>query len=450
MCGICGKVNLDYETPVERALLQRMCDAIRHRGPDGEGQYLNGPVGLGMRRLAIIDLATGDQPIGNADGSVWIVFNGEIYNYLELSEVLRARGYVFKTHSDTEVVLHAYEEWGPASCTRLRGMFAYAIWDGNKKRLVLARDRLGKKPIIYTRTPHAFLFGSELRTILQDGEVTRRVNQSALSACLMRLYVPTPQTAFEGIYKLPPAHYLVLERGEMKIERYWHVDFSKPAQTVPPDEHELSEQLWELLSEATRMRLMSEVPLGAFLSGGIDSSAIVGLMSGLMAEPVKTFSIRFEESGYDETPFARQVAQLFGTQHEEFTVRPNALEVLPQLVWHFGEPFADVSAIPTYYVSKMTRQHVTVALSGDAGDENFAGYDYYRAARLLEAYQALPSALRKGFIPAALRTAEAVPFLHNLSQRALTILQRGEAPPAQAYTARTSVFMPGMTTSSGS
>jgi asparagine synthase (glutamine-hydrolysing) len=445
MCGICGKINLDYETPVEGGLLQRMCDSIRHRGPDGEGQYLDGPVGLGSRRLSIIDLATGDQPICNEDGSNWIVFNGEIYNYLELYDILRERGHIFKTHSDTETILHAYEEWGPASCTRLRGMFAYAIWDGGRKRLVIVRDRLGKKPMLYTRTPQAFLFGSELRAILQDGALPRRINQAALAAYLMRLYVPTPQSAFEGIYKLPPAHYLILEAGQIKIERYWHVDFAKrdqPSDGV--DEQALCDQLWALLRDATRMRLMSEVPLGAFLSGGIDSSAIVALMSQLMSEPVKTFSIRFEESRYDETPYARQVARLFNTDHEEFTVRSSALEVLPQLVWHFGEPFADASAIPTYYVSKLTRQHVTVALSGDAGDENFAGYDYYRAARLLEAFHALPASLRKDVIPSFLRMAQGMPFLHNLAQQSLTILQRDNVSPAQAYVGRTSVFSPDM------
>lgn len=445
MCGICGKVNLDYETPVERALLQRMCDSIRHRGPDGEGQYLNGSVGLGNRRLSIIDLATGDQPICNEDGSVWIVFNGEIYNYLTLYDELRQRGHEFSTRSDTEVILHAYEEWGAASCTRLHGMFAYAIWDGKRKRLVIARDRLGKKPLLYTRTPKAFLFGSELRAILQDEDVPRKVDLRALAAYLMRLYVPTPQSAFEGIQKLPPAHYLVLERGEMKIERYWHVDFDKHAQSATvTDEHELCDQLWDLLEEVTRMRLMSEVPLGAFLSGGIDSSAVVGMMSRLMAEPVKTFSIRFEESRFDETPYARQVAKIFGTRHEEFTVRPSALEVLPQLVWHFGEPFADASAIPTYYVAKMTRQRVTVALSGDAGDENFAGYDYYRAGRMLEALQGMPSLVRKGLLPAGLKAGRAVPFLRNFAQQSLTIMQRGDAPPAQAYVGRTSVFSPAM------
>ena len=449
MCGICGKINLDYQTPVDKALLQRMCHSIRHRGPDGEGMYLRGAAALGHRRLSIIDLATGDQPMSNEDGSVWIVFNGEIYNFQELYSDLVQRGHVFTTHSDTEVIIHAYEEWGASCCTRLRGMFAYALWDEKNRRLVVARDRLGKKPLIYTLTQHGFLFASELRTLLCDEEVARQINLDGIHDYMMRLYVPAPQTIFKKIYKLPPAHYLVLEDGNVKIERYWQVDFSKKIAVKQPGggsvgftETELCDQLWELLRESTRIRLMSEVPLGAFLSGGVDSSAVVGIMSEFMSEPVKTFSISYKEAGYDESQYARKVAGLFGTDHHDFTVHPSGLEVLPDLVWHYSEPFADSSAIPTYYVSKLTRQYVTVALSGDAGDENFAGYDYYRVARFLEAYQRLPQAARQKIMPGILHGMAYIPGMGNLAHQMQIIMRRAELLPAQAYTYRTSVFTP--------
>ncbi len=441
MCGICGKVNLDGQTPVDKALLQRMCDSIRHRGPDGEGQYLKGAVGLGNRRLSIIDLATGNQPISNEDGTVWIVFNGEIYNYQELHAELLQRGHKFATRSDTETIVHAYEEWGVESCARLRGMFAYALWDVKKQRLVLVRDRMGKKPVIYTRTPDSFLFASELRVLLQDAQVQRTLNQDALYAYLLRMYVPAPHTIFEGVYKLPPAHYLILENGEVSIHPYWQVDFSRKVNSRLTEE-DLCQRLWDLLEDAVRVRLMSEVPLGAFLSGGVDSSAVVGIMSRLMRAPVKTFSIRFEEMDYDETPYARQVAQLFHTDHHEFTVKPNAVEALPRLVWHYGEPFADASAIPTYYVSQVTRQHVTVALSGDAGAENFGGYDYYRAAHILDSYRKLPAFVRQGLAPALFGAAQALPPLQNWAHRAATIARRSDVSPAEAYINRHTVFTP--------
>jgi asparagine synthase (glutamine-hydrolysing) len=449
MCGICGIVNLDDQKVVDRTLLQRMCDSIRHRGPDGEGIYLRGPVGLGHRRLSIIDLATGDQPMTNEDGTIWIILNGEIYNYRDLTDELRQRGHIFSTRSDTEAIIHAYEEWGAECCAHLRGMFAYALWDENNRRLVLARDRLGKKPLIYTLTPQALLFASELRTLLCDSEVSRQIDIDSLYAYMMRLYIPTPRTVFQNIFKLPPAHYLVYEDGKMEIKRYWQVDFSRKPFSGQSNknstnrEAEICDRLWDLLREVTRMRLISEVPLGAFLSGGVDSSAIVGIMSTLTDEPVKTFSIRFEEMGYDETPYARKIANLFGTDHHELTVKPSALEVLPTLVWHYSEPFADSSAIPTYYVSKLTRQFVTVALSGDAGDENFAGYDYYRVARWLETYKYLPLAMRRN-LPMLLHLVKQVPGLGNLAHRAQVILRRGELEPAQAYTYRTSVFTSAM------
>jgi asparagine synthase (glutamine-hydrolysing) len=439
MCGIVAVVQFDPNSRVSEPLLCRMTDALSHRGPDGAGYWIDGPVGLGHRRLAIIDLSTGDQPMSNEDGTVWIVFNGEIYNYPDLRAELEKHGHTFTTRSDTEVIIHAYEEWGPQSCARLRGMFAYALWDGNRRRLVLARDRLGQKPLVYTRTAGAFLFASEIRALLQHPDVSRQVNLEAVYAYLVRLYVPTPQTAFRGIHKLPPAHYMVVEDGRVEIRRYWHVDFGSKWQA---SEGEYRDRLWELLREATRMRLMSDVPLGAFLSGGVDSSAVVGIMSQLVDEPVKTFSIRYEESGYDETPHARQVARLFETDHHEFTVRPDAMEVLPRLVWHYGEPFADASALPTYYVSQLTRRYVTVALSGDAGDESFAGYERYRTARILDLYRVLPQPVRWNIVPAALGVLGRLPAMKNLFHQLRVVAQRGALPPAEAYLYRYYVFTP--------
>jgi asparagine synthase (glutamine-hydrolysing) len=448
LCGICGKLNLNKDGtyaayPVDSELLQRMCNSIKHRGPDGEGMYLSGPVGLGHRRLSIIDLVTGDQPMSNEDGSIWIVFNGEIYNFQELRAELQDHGHKFATSSDTEVVIHAYEQWGPESCVHLRGMFAYAIWDGNCQRLVMARDRLGKKPLVYTRTTEAFLFASEIRSLLLDPSVQRQVNLPAIYAYLVRLYVPAPQTAFDNIYKLPPAHYLVLEKGRLEIKRYWRIPFSQNKR-ADFSETEAQERLWQLLCESTRIRLMSEVPLGAFLSGGIDSSAVVGIMSQFMDEPVKTFSISYKEAGYDESSYARQVVRLFKTDHHEFTIRPNAIEVLPALVWHYGEPFADASAIPTYYVSKLTRQYVTVALSGDAGDENFAGYDHYRIVRLLEMYASVLRLLPgvQDVLQSLLQGLGHLPGQENRLHRLRVVVERGSLTSAEAYLHRSSIFTP--------
>lgn len=441
MCGICGKLNLDYRTPVGLDLLERMSDAIAHRGPDGAGYYRKGPIGFGHRRLRIIDLLTGDQPISNENGTIWIVFNGEIYNYRQLRGRLESRGHHFVTKSDTEVIVHAYEEWGLESSSHLRGMFAYAIWDEPLQRLVLVRDRMGQKPLVYTHSEGAFLFASEIRALLQEPTVQREVDLEAVYAYLTRLYVPAPKTAFKNIYKLPPAHYLVVENGQIELKRYWQVDFAAKWQA---SEVEYRERLWELLVETTRMRLMSDVPLGAFLSGGIDSSVVVGIMSEFTSERVKTFSIRYEESDYDESAYARQIAEQFDTEHYEFTVRPNAMEVLPKLVWHYGEPFADASSLPTYYVSQLTRQHVTVALSGDAGDESFAGYERYQTARLLEGYQFLPRGVRRHMVPALLRGLGYLPGMKYRAHQLHSVAMRGRLPPEEAYVYHYSVFTPEM------
>jgi asparagine synthase (glutamine-hydrolysing) len=384
---------------VDAELLQRMCDAIRHRGPDEEGRYLKGRAGLAMRRLAIIDLAGGQQPIHNEERSAWIVFNGEIYNYKELRARLEKLGHEFYTDSDTEAILHAYEQYGADCPKHLRGMFAFAIWDEHKEELFLARDRVGKKPLLYAHVNNQLIFGSEFSALLLHPDIGREVLPEAIHHYLSFMCVPAPLTAYRQIKKLEPGHSLRFTRaGEIKLERYWQPDFTKKTKLT---EEEAGERAIELLREAVRVRLMSEVPLGAFLSGGIDSSTVVALMSEASSTPVKTFSIGFEEQDFSELHHARRIAEHVGADHHEFIVRPDALEVLPTLVEHYGEPYADSSAIPTYYVARETRRHVTVALNGDGGDECFAGYERYAAMRLAERYRRLPGLLRKNVIEQA-------------------------------------------------
>src|SRR5437899_335104 len=394
MCGIAGIVNKDG-APVDRELLARMNEAIRHRGPDDDGFYFSDGVGLAMRRLAIIDLAHGQQPIHNHDRTAWIVFHGEIYNYRELRSELEKLGHQLYTNSDTEAIVHAYDKWGTDCPKYLRGMFAFAIWDERTKSLFLARDRVGKKPLLYAPFDGQLVFGSEFNALLQHPGVSRDVDYEAIHYYLSFICVPAPLTAYRAIRKLEPGHSLLWRNGEVKIERYWQLDFSKK---LDISEQEAGERVIELLREAVRIRLMSEVPLGAFLSGGIDSSAVVALMAQESSERVKTFSIGFEEQDFSELHHARRVAEHVGADHHEFVVRPDAMEILPMLVEHYGEPFADSSAIPSYYVSRETRKYVTVALNGDGGDECFAGYERYAAMNLAQSYAAVPAILREGVI----------------------------------------------------
>ena len=370
MCGIVGKLNFDG-SPVNEIIIQRMCDLSIHRGPDDEGIYLDNELGIGMRRLSIIDVPGGHQPIYNEDKSIWIVFNGEIYNFLELRKDLIAKGHHFSSNSDTETIIHLYEEIGDQCVTRLNGMFAFAIWDAKQRKLFLSRDRLGQKPLHYSITQNGLTFASEIPPLLEDPTVERQLEEIALREYLQLWYVPGPLTMFKGIFKLPPAHTLVCKNGKVSIERYWEVDFS---QKFNYTEDEWGEQVLALLEDAVQIRLMSDVPLGAFLSGGIDSSAVVALMCRFSDRPIKTFSIGFDDDDYNEVVYARQVALHLKTDHIDEIIRPDATEVLSKLVWHYGEPFGDESCIPTYYVSQLARQHVTVALSGDGGDENFGGY----------------------------------------------------------------------------
>jgi len=395
MCGIAGVFHRDRR-PVDAEVLVRMTRSIVHRGPDEEGYFLNrqdavdcyagvpmrglrgregdGHVGFGHRRLSIIDLKTGQQPLANEDGTVWITFNGEIYNFAELRRELEAKGHAFRTNSDTEMIVHAWEEWGPEAVKRFRGMFAFAVWDERKRVLWLGRDRLGKKPLYYCDHDGSFLFGSEIKTILQAPGAPRDIDPMALSDYLSFQYIPAPRSIFKHVRKLPQAHYAVVTEREVRIVPYWTIDFT-PVRAEKAEE--LMEEILEDLREAVKIRLMSEVPLGAFLSGGVDSSAVVGLMAGISSTPVKTSSISFGEAKYDEAEYARMIAKQFGTEHHEYSVTPEAVPVVEKLAWHYDEPFADSSAVPTYYVSRTARENVTVALSGDGGDENFAGYRRY-------------------------------------------------------------------------
>jgi asparagine synthase (glutamine-hydrolysing) len=397
MCGICGIVYHDPARRVSEELVTRMSDTIRHRGPDDGGVYVKANVGLGFRRLSIIDLSpTGHQPITNEDGSAWIVFNGEIYNYPELRDELLAKGHIFRSRTDTETILHLWEEEGERCVERLRGMFAIAIWDSHRQTLFLARDREGKKPLFYAMLHDRLLFGSEIKTILQDPDFKREPDLEAIHHYLAYQSVPAPYCAFKGIRKLPPAHYLLIKNGSASLHRYWKLSYTQKLSMDGPDaEEKLKVEIIDRLREAVRIRLMSDVPLGAFLSGGVDSSIIVALMAGLMDQPVKTFSIGFTYEEYNELPYARMVAERYGTEHHEFIVTPDAQAIIPELVWHYNEPFADSSAIPTYYVSKMARQYVTVVLTGDAGDENFAGYPRYQFKGENSLQRKVPSLLKR-------------------------------------------------------
>jgi len=395
MCGIAGYISTTVEQPEARAArLDAMCRVITHRGPDEQGTAIVGRAALGMRRLSIIDLATGQQPIYNTDRSKLIVFNGEIYNYRELKHDLEARGYRFRTNSDTETIIHLFEEFGPDCVNRLRGMFAFAIWDIREQSLFMARDRVGKKPLFYTVTAAGeFVFGSELKVLLEHGAVKREIDHGALDSYLTFGYVPEELCIFNGVSKVEPGHFLVFKNGSVRAQRYW--DFSFSAEPLRESEDAIADGLAARLRDAVSSRLISEVPLGAFLSGGVDSSAVVGLMSQVMDQPVKTFSIGFNEDSFSELKYARMAAAHFKTDHHEFILTPDFVDVVDDLVWHFDEPFADSSALPTYMVSKLAREHVTVALSGDGGDELFAGYTRYATDRRRAATERIPSAIRR-------------------------------------------------------
>ena len=388
MCGIAGVVSTTRESNITEALVRHMCDQIVYRGPDDEGIYAAGGSGLGMRRLSIIDLAGGHQPVFNEERTAWIVFNGEIYNFPDLRPELESRGHRFYTKTDTEVIIHLYEEMGADCVKKLRGMFGLAIYDKTKHKLVLARDRLGKKPLHYALHNGNLYFASEIKSILAVAPELAEVNAQGLLEYLYYGYVPEPITAFTGIHKLPSGHLLEFEDGRVRVRQYW--DLPEYNTHTPKSEEECLEELEQRLFEATKIRLISDVPLGAFLSGGTDSSTIVGLMARASAGPVKTFAIGFKKDDFNEAHYARIVAQKFGTDHHEMILEPNVVETVEHLTASLEEPFGDSSMLPTYYVSQMARRHVTVALSGDGGDEIFAGYDHYRVHAERRIFENIP------------------------------------------------------------
>ena len=393
MCGIAGVVSDTRESNISEALVRHMCNQIVHRGPDDEGIYVADGAGLGMRRLSIIDLSGGHQPVFNEDRSCWIVYNGEVYNFPELRPELESRGHRFYTKTDTEVIIHLYEEMGADCVKKLRGMFGLAIYDKTKRKLILARDRLGKKPLHYALHKGNLYFASEIKSILAVAPELAEVNAQALFEYLYYGYVPEPLTAFTGIHKLPSGHLLEFENGGIRIRQYW--DLPAYETHSPKNEEECLEELESRLFEATKIRLISDVPLGAFLSGGTDSSTVVALMARASAGPVKTFSIGFKKDDFDEASFARIVAQKFGTDHHEMILEPDVVQTVEHLTSSLEEPFGDSSMLPTYYVAQMARQHVTVALSGDGGDEVFAGYDRYRIHASHGVFEHIPGWARK-------------------------------------------------------
>ena len=440
MCGICGIFEFEERREIPRELVHHMADTIVHRGPDDEGIYVGAGIGLGFRRLSIIDVVGGHQPISNEDGTMWVMLNGEIYNHLDLRAQLEGRGHRFATRADTETIIHLYEDYGESCFNRLRGMFAIALWDSRQRKLLLTRDRVGKKPLFYAANDERILFGSELKTMLAADGLSRDIDTQALCDYFSLGYIPAPKSIYRAARKVLPGHYVVASAQGLRETRYWDLSFGNI-------EHRSEKQWCKLLRhelcEATRVRLMSDVPLGAFLSGGVDSSSVVAMMSQVTKQPATTCSIGFEEKEYDEITFARKIARQFHTEHHEHVVRPDALKILDKLVWHYDEPFADSSAIPTYYVSKVARQHVTVALGGDGGDEIFAGYRRYY-------FDVLENRLRR-FVPSAMRRAVFEP-LGNLYPalawaprplRAKATLQSFARTPLEGYFNSISIFRPG-------
>ncbi|MCS7238542.1 MAG: asparagine synthase (glutamine-hydrolyzing) [Thermoguttaceae bacterium] len=440
MCGIVGGVWTDSRQTISPPILREMVRLLCHRGPDDEGFFFWPPrsdgstrgihVALGHRRLAVIDLQGGKQPMGNEDGSVWVVFNGEIYNFRELRERLRQAGHRFATRSDTEVLLHLYEAEGIGMLSRLNGMFAFAIWDCREQLLLLARDRCGEKPLFYLPSEGGLFFASEVKALVRLPFFRAEISPRAIDLYLTYQYVPHPYTIYEGVYKLPPGHYLVWQSGRVRTDAFWTPDFQSEVNYPLKG---ASEQLRELLSDAVRLRLESDVPLGAFLSGGIDSTIVVGLMRQHAREPVHTFSIGFPVRAYDERNYARAASSYLGTVHHEYLVEPDAVAILPRLVWHYDEPFADSSAIPTWYLAEKTRQHVTVALTGDGGDELFAGYPRYWAVRLASWLDSLPAGGRRLGTRLLLKTLPHSARFKSPWRRLRRFLEQLELSPLERY-----------------
>lgn len=393
MCGICGKLNFDRENPVSQSLLKAMTDTIVHRGPDDDGYYFSGHIGLGFRRLSIIDLAGGHQPLSNENGTVWIAFNGEIYNYQELRDQLIAKGHVFRTKSDTETIVHLYEEEGEAGIASLRGMFAFAIWDQNEHKLLVARDRVGIKPLYYGTTKNSIVFGSEMKTILEDPEISRELEPAIVDRFLTFGYVPGQETLFQSIKKLPPGSYMVVKDGHVEVKPYWDLLFVPSVVSLKDAE----EQLLAILEESVRLHMISDVPVGFLLSGGVDSTAMLSLAARKTDRPISSYTVGFADSYVtDERPYARLVAEKYGSEHHEISISSKEfLDFLPRYVWHMEEPVCEPPAVALYYVSKLARKFVKVLISGEGGDEAFAGYPNYRAISLIESIKQGSGALSR-------------------------------------------------------
>jgi asparagine synthase (glutamine-hydrolysing) len=439
MCGITGIFEFYRNDTISADLVHRMNETIVHRGPDDEGIFVEPGIGFGFRRLSIIDLAGGHQPVSNEDRTLWVMLNGEIYNYLELRHELESLGHVFSTHSDTESIVHLYEQYGEDCIRRLRGMFAIALWDSKARKLLLARDRLGKKPLFYAAGAERVVFGSELKALLASGVVPQSIDAQAICDYFSLGYIPAPKTIYRDVRKVLPGHYLTATPSGVRDVEYWDLSFER---TENRTEEEWCELLRHELCEATRIRLMSDVPLGAFLSGGVDSSSVVAMMSRLMDRPVTTCSIGFEEREYNEADYAREVARFFKTDHYEQLVRPNAVDITDKLAWHYDEPFADSSAIPTYYVSRVARQRVTVALGGDGGDESFAGYRRYYFDQLenhLRSY--VPAGIRKTVFGPLGRLYPALAWAPR-AFRAKATFQSLARSPLEGYFNSISIFRP--------
>ncbi|QDU50419.1 asparagine synthase (glutamine-hydrolyzing) [Gimesia panareensis] len=466
MCGITGTSWTTREKNISPLVLRSMTSVLSHRGPDDAGGYHSDltrksflfddeshltdftpssetGAALGHRRLSIIDLGTGHQPLCNEDGTIWIAFNGEIYNYQELRNELVQQGHQFKTESDTEVIVHLYEEQGPACVERLRGMFAFGIWDEHRQRLLLARDRIGQKPLFYREEPGRLSFASELKSLLQLPNASREVDPHAIDLFLAYQYVPHPWSILKGYHKLPPAHRAIYEQGHLTVERYWTPPYQDPQSRTDlqfKSPQEWSQALRHTLTESVRIRMRSDVPLGAFLSGGIDSTIIAGLMQSMSERPVHTFSIGFPVKQFDERSYAREAAKMLGTEHHEYVVEPEALEMLPRLAWHYDEPFADSSAIPTMYLSQVTRQEVTVSLSGDGGDELFAGYDRYRAVALSQWFDRLPGFIKKTMTASIWQKLPASVEQKSFRRRVKRFLAGLAIPPERRYLKWVGIF----------
>jgi len=443
MCGIYGVLNFKEPDAPCAPLLVRMGRVIEHRGPDDEGHYVGRGVGLGMRRLSIIDVTGGHQPIANEDETIWLVLNGEIYNFKELRADLENKGHRFRTHTDTEVIVHLYEEEGTGLFKRLRGMFGLALWDAKRERLVVGRDRIGEKPLYVRRESNRILFASELKSILQVADVPRRLSLGSLQEYLALGYVPAPLTMLEGIEKILPGHCLLVENGRIEDQEYWDVPIG---QSEKHSEQEWIERVREKLLETVKAQLVSDVPLGAFLSGGIDSSTIVAAMARMTGRPVKTYSIGYggDQSYYNELPYAKVVAKAFGTDHHEIVVRPEVSALLPKLMWHMDEPIADSACLTTYLVSRLARESVTVILSGVGGDELFGGYRRYLGDNLHRWYRLLPGPVRKSVLPAVLKlfSQDRTSAWKDYARYAAAFIRTGELNPASRYMSYVTLFSP--------